>query len=122
MHCCFKPVNVPVPNEVDPVPARLKRAASSIVLNIAEGAGEFSKKEKVRFYRIALRSATESASVTDILLGFEYIDQQLHDELDNALSRIIAMLTKLIKRHEGNKFSGRAGTGSTSFGTGTITG
>ncbi|MGH7481191.1 MAG: four helix bundle protein, partial [Longimicrobiales bacterium] len=35
------------------------RAAESIVLNIAEGAGEFAPGEKVRFYRMALRSATE---------------------------------------------------------------
>jgi four helix bundle protein len=39
---------------------QLDRAATSIVLNIAEGAGEFSKDEKQRFYRIARRSATET--------------------------------------------------------------
>src|SRR4051794_1769551 len=44
---------------------QLRRSASSTVLNIGEGAGEFSKKEKARFYRMALRSATESASTID---------------------------------------------------------
>ena len=37
---------------------QLQRAASSITLNIAEGAGEFSGAEKARFYRIAKRSAS----------------------------------------------------------------
>ena len=37
---------------------QLRRAATSIVLNIAEGAGEFSPKDKARFYRMAKRSAT----------------------------------------------------------------
>ena len=32
---------------------QLLRAVTSIPLNIAEGAGEFSAKEKARFYRIA---------------------------------------------------------------------
>jgi len=35
---------------------RLDSAASSVVANIAEGAGEFSGKEKARFYRMARRS------------------------------------------------------------------
>lgn len=38
---------------------QLLRAGSSITLNIAEGGGEFSKNEKIRFYRMARRSATE---------------------------------------------------------------
>lgn len=44
---------------------QLHRAALSVVLNIGEGAGEFSKKEKARFYRMALRSGTECAAVLD---------------------------------------------------------
>jgi four helix bundle protein len=42
---------------------QLQRAAASITLNIAEGAGEFSGAEKARFYRMAKRSATECAAV-----------------------------------------------------------
>jgi four helix bundle protein len=40
---------------------QLRRAANSIALNIAEGAGEFVPAEKARFYRMAKRSATECA-------------------------------------------------------------
>ena len=36
---------------------QLQRAALSIPLNIAEGAGEYAIDEKVRFYRMAKRSA-----------------------------------------------------------------
>jgi four helix bundle protein len=45
---------------------QLNRASTSIVLNIAEGAGEFSRAEKVRFYRMAKRSATECAAALDV--------------------------------------------------------
>jgi len=46
---------------------QLRRAGSSIPLNIAEGAGEFMPTEKARFYRMAKRSATECSSILDIL-------------------------------------------------------
>ncbi|MBW3534903.1 MAG: four helix bundle protein, partial [Gemmatimonadetes bacterium] len=39
---------------------QLDRAATSIVLNIAEGAGEFSLPDKQRFYRMAKRSERSS--------------------------------------------------------------
>ena len=45
----------------------LLRSSTSIALNIAEGAGEFSPREKARFYRMAKRSATESAGFLDVL-------------------------------------------------------
>ena len=45
---------------------QIQRAASSVALNIAEGAGEYSANEKIRFYRMAKRSATECASILDI--------------------------------------------------------
>src|SRR5439155_545838 len=45
---------------------QLQRAGASILLNIAEGAGEYSSNEKIRFYRMAKRSATECAGIFDI--------------------------------------------------------
>ncbi len=41
---------------------QLQRAVSSIGLNIAEGAGEYSPRDKARFYRYAVRSSLESAA------------------------------------------------------------
>ncbi|MBA3820149.1 MAG: four helix bundle protein, partial [Deltaproteobacteria bacterium] len=44
---------------------QLRRAASSISFTIAEGAGELSALDIARFYRMARRSATESAAILD---------------------------------------------------------
>ena len=44
------------------------RATTSICLNVAEGAGEFARNEKARFYRMALRSTTECSAILDILV------------------------------------------------------
>ena len=38
---------------------QLLRAGTSVPLNIAEGVGEYSSSEKIRFYRMAKRFATE---------------------------------------------------------------
>jgi four helix bundle protein len=76
---------------------QLQRAASSISLNIAEGAGEFSKNEKARFYRMAKRSATECAAILDICNKLQLTDQIQYIKVRELLIRIVSMLTKLIK-------------------------
>src|SRR5690606_36934984 len=48
-----------------------RRTTMSVPLNIAEGAGEFAPKEKARFYRMARRSATETAAILDHMVDLE---------------------------------------------------
>lgn len=73
------------------------RASASIQLNIAEGGGEFSKNEKVRFYRIARRSATECAAILDIFQHLNLIEKNNHTQSRDLLIRIVSMLTKMVK-------------------------
>jgi four helix bundle protein len=47
----------------------LERAGDSIALNIAEGNGKFSKKDRARFFQIAHGSALESAACLDLLVA-----------------------------------------------------
>lgn len=75
---------------------QLQRAGTSIPLNIAEGAGEFSRKDKARFYRIALRSATECAALLDVLRRLRLAEAERIGAGRALLSRIVAMLTKLV--------------------------
>ncbi|HET9982584.1 MAG TPA: four helix bundle protein [Longimicrobiales bacterium] len=80
---------------------QLHRAATSIPLNIAEGAGEFSPKEKVRFYRIPLRPATECASILDLLHRLAAIPSESIRDGRILLLRTVSMLVKLCKREHG---------------------
>jgi four helix bundle protein len=82
---------------------QLRRAAASIVLNIAEGAGEFSRKEKSRFYRIARRSATECAAVLDVCQRLELGTSQDFENGRELLYRIVSMLTRLTQVHPGTE-------------------
>ena len=76
------------------------RAAQSIPLNIAEGNGKQSLKDKNRFFEIARGSALECAAIHDILLSFEAIDSELNRIGKTNLKRIVSMLIRLIQRTE----------------------
>src|SRR5215831_1784716 len=76
---------------------QLGRASTSIVLNTAEGAGEFSKREKARFYRMAKRSATECAGVLDIFRVLHAVEEKRLLEGRDLLLRIVGMHTRLVR-------------------------
>jgi four helix bundle protein len=76
---------------------QLQRAATSIVLNIAEGAGEFIPGDKVRFYRMAKRSATECAAILDVARVRELVDPTQLRVGREFLLRIVSMLVRMAR-------------------------
>ena len=77
---------------------QLRRAATSIPLNVAEGAGEFAPADKARFYRFARRSATECAAILDVCRLLRLAGQAQLVQARELLYRIVAMLTALVLR------------------------
>jgi four helix bundle protein len=77
---------------------QLHRAALSIPLNIAEGAGEYALEEKARFYRMAKRSATECSGILDVCQRLQLIDEQYQKRGRELIVRIVSMLIKMIRR------------------------
>jgi len=76
---------------------QLRRGANSIAAILAEGVGEFSPAEKVRFYRMARRSAVECASHLLVCRRLTLVDDALIGKGLDQLLRIVAMLTAMIK-------------------------
>ena len=74
------------------------RAAQSIPLNIAEGNGKRSLKDRSRFLDISRGSALECAAIQDVLAATNGLGDEPHDQLKRTLHRIVSMLTRLIAR------------------------
>lgn len=77
---------------------QLQRAALSIPLNIAEGAGEYSIDEKARFYRMAKRSATECAGILDVCQRLRLVDECRYVKVRELLIGIVSMLVKMAQK------------------------
>jgi len=77
---------------------QLQRAALSVPLNVAEGAGEYALDEKARFYRMAKRSATECAGILDVCRKLQLLDESKYLKGRELLVRIVSILTKMAQR------------------------
>ena len=75
---------------------QIKRASLSIVLNIAEGAGKYSKNDKKNFYVIARWSVYECVAILRILKIEKKIDNKTFSDLYEYLFVIGKMLSWLI--------------------------
>src|SRR5437764_13091040 len=82
---------------------QLDRASTSIPLNIAEGNGKFSFKDRARFFEMARGSALECAECLDVLLVRKLATEEQIIGPKEKLARIVQMLIGLLR-----KFSDRA--------------
>ncbi len=76
---------------------QLRRAAFSIMLNIAEGSGRFTKPDKRNFYIIARGSTFECVAIFDYLKDMKTIDEKVFKQYYSFLEEISKMLFALIK-------------------------
>lgn len=75
---------------------QLKRACLSIPLNIAEGAGKFSKNDKKNFYVIARGSTQECVAILRVLKIDNIISDTDYNSLYDNFTEISKMLSGLI--------------------------
>jgi four helix bundle protein len=75
---------------------QFKRASLSIVLNIAEGAGKYTKNDKKNFYVISKGSVNECVAILRILRMETFVSEGQFEICYNLLLEIAKMLSGLI--------------------------
>ena len=80
--------------------SQLDRASLSIPLNIAEGNGKWSRKDRCRFFDIAKGSALECAAALDSAVAREFLEKGRAYEGKLILSKVVRMLIGLIQAND----------------------
>jgi four helix bundle protein len=76
---------------------QLRRASFSIVLNIAEGSGRFTKPDRRNFYIISRSSIFECIAILDVLKDEEVLEKKRYEEFYVQAEEISKMLYGMIK-------------------------
>src|SRR3989449_6645218 len=74
----------------------LERSGDSIALNIAEGNGKFSQRDRARFFQIAHGSALESAACLDLLVARRCCNTDAITKGKAILEEIVKMLFRML--------------------------
>lgn len=82
--------------------AHLRKSATSIPSNIAEGSGRQSEKEFARFLSIAAGSASETEYQLLLARDLNYIGSDFHARLDAQVNEVKRMLNSFIQRLTAN--------------------
>ena len=72
---------------------QLRRAASSVVLNVAEGSGSFGRMRTAR-YRTALGSARETLACLRVAEAFGYVDA-MPAAVTQRMNRVVGTLVRV---------------------------
>jgi four helix bundle protein len=83
---------------------QLDRASTSISLNIAEGNGKYTPKDRCRFFDIAHGSALECAAGLDVLVAKAKLTPDQIRPGKERLQKIVRMLIGLIKRNSNREY------------------
>jgi four helix bundle protein len=83
---------------------QLERASSSVALNIAEGNGKYSLKDRCRFFDTAHGSALECAAGLDVLVARRKFTAAQARPGKECLQQIVRLLMGLIKRNSARDY------------------
>jgi len=86
--------------------SQLKRAASSVAANIAEGCGRGSDADFGRFLTIAMGSASELEYQLLLARDLKFLTEADYQRLDSAATEVKRMLASLIQKTRGRATSG----------------
>ena len=88
---------------------QLRRAASSIPANIAEGCGHAGQREFARFLQMAMASASELEYHLLLAAELGILQRSAYEQLESQVKEVKRMLTSLIKRIRSDEASAKSG-------------
>jgi four helix bundle protein len=94
----YKVTKVFPKEEVYSLTSQLRRASSSVAVNIVEGCGRKTKLDKANFMQIAFSSAQETEYLIFLCTELEYLNAETYKVLEKEIVEIKIMLTALMKR------------------------
>jgi four helix bundle protein len=77
---------------------QMRRAATSIATNIAEGCGKYSQKDFVAYLQVSQGSSQEIEYLTILSKDLEYIATEEYNDLNDRVNEVKAMLIGLIQK------------------------
>ena len=90
------------PDERFGLTTQLRKAATSVPSNIAEGCGHHSEREFARFLSIAAGSASEAEYQLLLACDLDYIGKDIHHSLDAQVNEVKRMLNSFIQKLKAN--------------------
>jgi len=91
----LKPLMQQIERNDSDLARQMRRASSSVALNVAEGAGSLGRNKRARYFT-ALGSARETKACIDVAAALGYIEP-LDDAIVDRLNHVIGTLVNLTK-------------------------
>ncbi|WP_267401749.1 MULTISPECIES: four helix bundle protein [unclassified Chryseobacterium] len=76
---------------------QIRRASTSVVLNITEGCSRKSEVERKRYFEIARGSVIELDSCFDIIIECNYIEKENLNKVGNLIKTTFILLSGMLK-------------------------
>lgn len=84
-----------IPAMDDVLVKQLRRSSTSVLLNLSEGTGRMTQKDKQHFYTIARGSVFESVAIINLLKELDMISveeyQSIYDDFESCSKMLLAM-------------------------------
>jgi four helix bundle protein len=77
---------------------QMRRSATSIATNIAEGCGKYSQKDFVAYLQVSQGSSQEIEYLSILSKDLKYITVEEYDDLNSRINEVKAMLISLIQK------------------------
>jgi four helix bundle protein len=98
---CYEVVKKFPPGEQFNLTFQIRKAALSVLLNLAEGSSRKSPRERKRFFEVSRSSAVEIDSAFDAAVDLKYVAIEDLNETGVILVSVFRMLSKMINPGKG---------------------